>query len=51
MIWMNLVGVELRKTKFQEWFLIVHSELDGKWISAELHSSCICVLTPILYFH
>lgn len=48
---MDIVGVELRKTMFQEWFLMVPSELDGKWISVELYSSCICVLIPIPYCH
>lgn len=37
MIWMNSVGEELRKAVFHELFLIVHSELNGKWISAELY--------------
>lgn len=37
MIWMSSVGEELSKAIFRELFLIVHSELNGKWISAELY--------------
>lgn len=51
MTWINIVGMEPMKTVFQEWFLMVPSELDGKQISAELYSLCICVLILILYFH